>query len=433
LEGKVVVNSTLRSHFQRDESKRLLSVLAAAIVFVVRSGQQFSNPTLWAEEVIVLLRYSEGGWTEALRPISGQFIPISTIPIVLGAQHLAVMPWVLSISSLLVFMVTCRLFLGNQQLDADSSLLVGPILLALVPVGPEAFGVGLYNFWWASLWPPALLLWNLKQRRSLVLGCALIVAASFTALSAAIAGLALMPIGALSKSRRRMVLGMIALPGFVVQYLVSRERATPPRVGIPTYVIDTLHFLGKAVWTRSQWNGTYPDAISNRLTALTGLSLLVLVFVGSRHQSTEERWTSRGLVSVATGFGLLSVFARPGEKLHPYAAGPRYFLLGTVLLLVTLLRMTKASPTTPPVVRKASVILLLMTLASLPMGFVRNPPVEPIDWKSELDSCAASSGLAPLRSQEDGYQKPWSFDFDARWCRDKLGRSWQAETSGFSR
>ena len=140
----------------------ILILAGCLAVWFLRRPQQVWQPYIWDEEGIVVRHFLDGGWLGALRPVEGYLILPATILLPLAASisfgHLAVlMYW----SATGVFALTVLILVvpesrwGGRGMKALMAL-----AMVLCPVNPETFGILLYTFWWAALWPVIILGWK---------------------------------------------------------------------------------------------------------------------------------------------------------------------------------------------------------------------------------------------------------------------------------
>ena len=138
------------------------TVAVCFVVWVMRRPAQLVAPYIWAEESVVLRSWLEEGWSAAFNPLQGYFAFPSTFFIVLGAElSVPALPVLEYVFATAVFLTTVALLLIPDSRWGDiriRSLLA--IALVLVPCDPEVFGVLLYSFWWAALWPVIILGWR---------------------------------------------------------------------------------------------------------------------------------------------------------------------------------------------------------------------------------------------------------------------------------
>ena len=147
-----------RSFLGRDEKSLIPFILISALIFTTRSYPQFSNPQLYNEDITLLHNFANGGLKSIFSEVGGQSIWISAIPLFIGSGFLGIYPWIAAFSSLFIFLATICIFayVKSDFLQLKSKKIF-VVLLSLIPIYPETFGVALYNFWWASLWPMAII------------------------------------------------------------------------------------------------------------------------------------------------------------------------------------------------------------------------------------------------------------------------------------
>lgn len=396
-------------------------LLAAMGLYALRSARQYSSPELWAEELAVLNLSVTEGTRAALAPMGGQFTPVTNAPIAFGSIWPLRLPWVLALSAIAVFCLTSLLFAipPSRVFDNKGRNWI-PLVLALVPVAPEMYGVGLYNFWWAGLWPVAVWTWDLDRPFWRRVALVVMVGASLTSLAASVAGPLFLCIGALTRSRRTAVLGAAAVPGFIVQALCARAGGRVSEgLSVPEFTVQTLHMIGKFVWARLQWNGppSWPLVEPRQLTAATGVAMLFLFVRASSSATRSTGIALRGLMGFVIAFSALSAAARPGQPLNPLVAGPRYFFLPFAVLAVGLLALS-LDVTGALVIRVSAAAALLLGSLALSVGFARPTPTQPVNLRDAIRACASDPApLSLIRGQEDGFQPLWQFSFPTSWCR----------------
>ena len=396
--------------------------MLAIAVYVIRSGRQFSSPELWAEEVVLLNGIANKGVLTVLKPISGQFLPISTVPVAIGSVWLTYLPWLLSASALLTFAATSSLFaFGNSTLFPPATQRWIPLGLALIPIGPEVIGVGLYNFWWVGLWPVAVLTWRIESRKRHALGMVVVGAAALTSLAASLAAIVFIALGTGYRSRRMLLIGLAAIPGLLIQSVcaINGERVSESNHPLSASIADGLHMIGRFPWTRLQWFGQpkWPLVEPRRLTAMTGLALCLLIGVASFPVVKEKAQALRGLLSFLILYTGISIGARPGATLHPIVAGPRYFFLPWTVLILSLFALAFWSGFAVNV-RFAAGLALFMGAMAWTVVFSRPVPSAPVNWRKSLQECATNPLPSSfLYAQEDGFQPLWKYEFRSEWCR----------------
>ena len=99
--------------------------------------------------------FLDGGWLGAMRPVQGYVILPTTLLLPLAASvafaHLPVLMFWLATG---VFALTVvMLVVPESRWGGRGTTALMAFAMVLCPVDPETFGVLLYTFWWAALWP----------------------------------------------------------------------------------------------------------------------------------------------------------------------------------------------------------------------------------------------------------------------------------------
>ena len=200
------------------------------LVWFLRRPQQVWHPYIWAEESFVVRHFLDGGWLGAVRPVQGYLILPTTPAAAPGRHDLVRAPPVLMFwSRRECFALTVViLVVPDSRWGGRGTTSLMAFAMVLCPVNPETFGVLLYTFWWAALWPVIILGWKRDLWWARI--PLLVVAALSSPAGAAMA----VPF-AVSWwwSRRRVELVGVAIlaVGAVVQ-LTIRPQQRPPRHGL---------------------------------------------------------------------------------------------------------------------------------------------------------------------------------------------------------
>ena len=140
----------------------ILVLAGCLLIWFLRRPQQVWHPYVWAEETFVVRHFLDGGWLEALRPVQGYVILPTTLLLPLAASVSFVhLPVLMSLLSAGVFALTVViLVVPESRWGSRSTKTLMAFAMVLCPVNPEVFGVLLYSFWWAALWPVIILGWK---------------------------------------------------------------------------------------------------------------------------------------------------------------------------------------------------------------------------------------------------------------------------------
>jgi hypothetical protein len=365
----------------RDRRVRVAGVIAACVlVWVWRRGHQFTHPYVWDEESVILRTYLDHGWAAALKPVQGYVVlPASflvTLAATLSFAHLAGLEWVFAV---LVAAATFALLVVPDSRWGPPRVRAGmAAATVLVPVNPEVFGVLLYSFWWATLWPLIVLGW----RRSLwwVRAPALLIGAFATP-----AGGALCVLFGIEYARRRRprdaISAAILLTGFVVQVVLVETSRANSLSATPRAVAEQMLRTGGFYW--SAWL----HSADRGFLAFAGLLFLgFLVWLAARAWTVAGREEPALLTLGALAYMVLSAIPAPLVS-DPVAAGPRYFFLPFVAFGWVLIQALRV-----PRLRTAAGIVLCAALLGLSATFSRAPATttEHISWPAVIAQCGES-------------------------------------------
>ena len=403
----------------------LLVVGGCLLIWFWRRPEQLLRPYVWDEESVVIRRFLDDGWLGALRPVQGYLILPSTLLLPLAAAisfaHLPVLAYWMATT---VFALTVwMLVVPDSRWGTKATRVLMAFAMALCPTNPETFGVLLYSFWWATLWPVIILGW--KRDLWWARGPLLIIAGLSS------------PAGAI-----------MAVP-FAVSYWVTRRRADLVTAGVLSVALAlqiTLLLAGDrmggvastgmaSVVAQSVRTGglffawwTAPAQLYWWIGPLAGLlafgALAVVAVYALRQRQAVEPLLLLVAVSLFTGLS-----AAPVPLLtNPQDAGPRYYFLPFVLLSWLLVNLWRESLLPSPV-SVAAVVLLAVSLLGIMTTFSRSPASTSgrLDWEQEIVDCSASTArMVKIPVYYDGSAESlWSMNMTPVECRVVLGRPTQ--------
>jgi hypothetical protein len=397
----------------------LLVLAGCLLIWFSRRPEQLFHPYLWDEESLVLRRFMDDGWLGALRPVQGYEILPSSLLLPLAATisfaHLPVLAFWMATA---VFALTVwMLVVPESRWGSQSTRALMAFTMALCQANPETFGVLLYSFWWATLWPVIILGWKRDLWWARV---PLLVIGGLS--SPAGAMLSVLFVVSFWFTRRRADLvgaGVLAVAlVFQMTSLMAGGRAGALSTHIPNLLAQSERTIGLfAIW----W--TSLGRLDFRIESLVGEALLVALGAAvfalwRRQKALEPLLLLMGLVF----FTAMSAVPAPLAT-DPRTFGPRYYFLPFVLLswvLVYLWRQGSLRSSIPIL----AVILLAFSALGLSTSFSRSAASTTgrLDWRQELVSCASSSALlvkVPVYS--DGSAKGlWWMSMRPTECRARL-------------
>lgn len=411
-----------------DAALGALAVLASLAIYVARRPDQLLHPYVWDEESNVLQSFAAHGWAAATGPVNG-YLDLPGSPLITSAASISFvhLPRIEYAFALGVFLVTVLLLVVPASIwGGVRQRALMALAMVLVPTGPEVFGVLLYSFWWATLWPLIILGWTTSRwgLRAPLLAIA--------ALSSP-AGGALFIVYAVAYARRRerrdLVGGVILLAGFLVQVGFVETSARGPKVGHQAARLVTvgeqmlrsggLYLLGSL--------GPRNDSLD--LLLVTGAVLAVVLAAGAIWAATSARaFAPALLVLAAVVLTLLSSIPHPLIT-GPRAAAPRYFFLPFVVITWTLISLAGLMLERRRAWAMAAAVaglIVVVSLIDLPATFfpARLSEAGKLSWPHELRLCASGDLPQGVPIYYDGTAtRLWRLHLSARQCSAYLGSS----------
>jgi hypothetical protein len=356
---------------------------------LARRPQQVWHPYIWDEEGIVVRHFLDGGWLSALGPIQGYLILPATLLVPLAASisfaHLPVLMFWFATG---VFALTVViLVVPESRFGGRGTKALMALAMALCPVNPETFGVLLYSFWWAALWPVIVLGW--KRDLWWARAPLLVIAALSSPAGAAM----VVPFAVawwFSRRRTDLLSAAILACGVVVELTVFLN--SDRRDVVSTSVGEVLQQSSRTLGLfPSPWAD--PTGSTSRATTVAGLAVLAVLIAAvveslRRHRTIEPLL----LLLPVVLFTVLSAVPSP-LMTSPGGDGSRYYFLPFVSLAWLLLNLLIDAR-----LSRATHLLAGVLLAAAAIGIVTNfsrpaaATTGRLDWRQELERCADSPG-----------------------------------------
>jgi len=397
----------------------ILVLAGCLLIWFLRRPQQVWHPYVWAEESFVVRHFLDGGWLEAVQPVQGYVILPTTLLLPLAASVSFVhLPVLMSLLAAGVFALTVVILVGPEsRWGSRSTRTLMAFAMVLCPVNPEVFGVLLYSFWWAALWPMIILGW----KRDLWW-----------------ARIPLLVVGALSSPA-----GAAMVVPFAVSWWWNRRRAD--------LVGAAILAAGAVVQLVSVLDSDRRDTVSTSAGRVLEQAAITLgLFPSPWLEPTGSRWDVSTLVGIVVGAALIAAVVeslRVGRAIEPLLLllpvviftvlssvpfplvtspggdGPRYYFLPFVSLawlLLNLLRNSRLSRSTHLVAG----VLLAAAAIGIASNFSRPAASTTgrLDWRHELQRCADST-LAGVKVPiyTDGSPRHlWALRMTPAECRARL-------------
>ena len=415
----VVAESTSESRRNASRRTALLVLGGCLLIWFLRRPEQLFHPYLWDEESQVIRHFLSDGWLGAQRPVNGYFNLPATLLVPLAATisfaHLPVLAFWMATA---VFALTVWMLVipdsrwGNQNTRACMAFAV-----SLCPTNPETFGVLLYSFWWATLWPVIILGWKRDLWWARV---PLLIVASLSSPAGALMAVPFAVAYRLDRRRPNLAAVCILTGGLVLQLtslMTGARNGTVLSTSLLAVLAQSLRTVGLfVVW----W--AEPAHVYWQLNVLLGLALLgalaAIVNALRRRQKMEPLLLLIALV-LFTG---LSAAPAPMAT-NPQDIGPRYYFLPFVLLSWIMLHLWRESELQAPI-RVIAGILVATSILGIWTTFSRSPTSTTgrLNWQQEIVLCAVSNTpIVQIPVYFDGSaQSLWSIGMTPAECRSHL-------------
>lgn len=364
----------------------MATVAACLALWVARRPEQFSRPYVWAEESIIVHNYLQHGWAAAVEPVNGSLnFPATPLITAAAALDLSALATVNTASAAAVFALTVWiLVVPDSAWGGIRSRIVMAATMPLCPTDPEVFGVALYAFWWASLWPLIILGWTRPHWR------ARIPLLAVAALSSPAAGALFFLFTARARLQRRLedlVSAAVLAAGLLVEtaIAIASGRAGKTSHEPVDLGLQVLRSFGVFVmpWT---FGGPRPWT----WLAVLGAGLIALLTFAALCAPPGIRMPAVLLAAGCLIYAALSALPAPLIS-DPRDAGPRYYFLPFVALLWLLIHLATLAGRSHRVRYAAGVLALCGLIGLFPLFHRadRNRTAH-LDWPQEIQRCADS-------------------------------------------
>lgn len=405
----------------RASTRTVLLVLGGCLlIWFWRRPEQLFHPYLWAEESIVIRRFLDDGWLGALHPVQGYLILPTTLLLPLAATisfaHLPVLAFWMATA---VFALTVlMLVVPDSRWGNQGTRVLVAFAMALCPASPETFGVLLYSFWWATLWPVIILGWKRDLWWARV---PLLIVAGLSSPAGAVMAVPFAVSWWFTRRRAELVgAGLLAVQlAIQITSLMASGRRGVVSTDLRAVIEQSLRTGGLfTTW----W--TAPAHDDWRFIALAGLvlfgALAATAMYALRLRRTVEPLLLLFAVALFTG---LSAAPAPLVS-YPRVAGPRYYFLPFVLLSWLLIYLWREKSLLPSPIPVVPGVLVAASMLSISTTFSRPPAATTgrLDWPQEIAKCAASNTREvkiPVYSNGSA-ENLWSMNMTPAECRARL-------------
>lgn len=407
------------SHIQASKRVALLVLGGCLLIWFGRRPEQLFHPYLWDEESNVLRRFLDDGWLGALRPDEGYLILPATLLLPLAAiisfTHLTVVAFWMATT---VFALTVwMMVVPDSRWGNRGTRVFMAFAMALCPANPETFGVLLYSFWWATLWPVIVLGW----KRDLWWARApLLIIAGLSSPAGAVMAIPFAVSWWFTRRRADAVAAGILAAALAVQITVvmTGHRGAAVSTDLRLLLAQSLRTVGLfVIW----W--TTPDHAHWRFNMLVGLVLFGMLAAAAGCALRRRHRIEPLLLLVAVAlFTGLSAAPTPLTS-NPQDGAPRYYFLPFILLSWLLVFLWRESLLPSPIPVVAGV-LVVTSMLGIVTTFSRSQASTTgrLDWQQEIFDCATSNaGTVKIPVYYDGSAGSlWSMNMTPTECRARL-------------
>lgn len=412
--GPQALRARLRHAGRAYESAAVIAIALA--IWVLRRPEQLVRPYVWAEESHVIARFVHDGWWGAFQPVQGyEILPVNVLVPLSAALSAAHLPGLMYAFATLVFVGTiAAIVVPESRFGGRGVRTAMAISVALSPANPEVFGVLLYSFWWASLWPVVIIGW---KRAHWAWRAPLLVVASLSSPAGGLVLVVFVVSWALRRRRRDLVSALVMLPGAVLEtwLTMSSSRSTGVVAELGDIVLQMLRTAGTFL---ARW--LYPDgAVDQTFVATVGAVLLVgLATISVQH---ARRGADGALLMTVAAAVYLTLSSIPAALQYDPMLGGRYAFLPYATFgwaLIFLYASTERAWE-----RTTAVALLVAASLNLAAEFSRAPAARSgvFDWTREILDCQGSPEGEVIRipiAVDGSPSVVWSLDLTPQECRD---------------
>jgi len=381
----------------------LLVLFGCLAIWVWRRPEQAMHPYLWAEESVIVGRFLDAGWIGALHPLSGYMILPTTLLLPLAAtvsfSHLAALEYVFATA---VFALTVWLLIvPRSRWGGQRTRVLMAFAMVLCPANPETFGILLYSFWWATLWPVIILGWkrNLWWARVPLLVIAGLSSPAGAAMAVPFA------VSWWFTRRRSDLFGAGILAGSVLiqaAALMTSDRgggAVSATFDLPSVLRQCVRTGGLFAtgWTASAHG-------DHRFVAFVGVAVFGALTIAAVYALRRRRGVEPVLLLVTLAlFTAVSSVPAP-LRTDPENTAPRYYFLPFILILWLLVHLGQRAILPKPA-RLVAGALAGLSILGLSTTFSRPTASTTghLNWRQELVVCAESdSAVVGIPIYTDG-------------------------------
>lgn len=386
---------------------RVINLALFTILYILRRPADALYPSVWSEDgVINIPQAIEHGWSSLLIPVSGYLLIPSKVVTLLSLSISGLFYPEVAYVLTLICTIWVMIILTSSLIELPKKEYL-PIIIALLPYGPEVFSTPLYVFWWTSLLLLVPLFYSTNSDNKIF--------PSINIGSTIIAGLSsplsilLMPAMIIKTYITRVWLNYIVLAAWTaisaIQIYFSLGQVGGER-DFSTLYIALPKFIGSYMIYNSFFLTPNPVSyILSLVFLVAGCLALYFTLIVKRQEFFN---TSAAFLAVLSTI-LASWLRISSLEIDPILGGSRYFFFPYVFIsifLITSYSIPSRSISPVPkrfLTRTCTFVLVVSCTAT----WIQNPSVfyrihHPLNWRRELYNCLASSDTYSLKIHTSG-------------------------------
>jgi hypothetical protein len=401
---------------------RVINLALFTVLYILRRPADALYPSVWSEDgVINIPQAIEHGWSSLLIPVSGYLLIPSKVVTLLSLSISGLFyPEVAYVLTLICTILVITILTSSLiELPKKEYL---PIIIALLPYGPEVFSTPLYVFWWTSLLLLVPLFYSTNSDKKtfpwINIGSTIIACLS-SPLS-----ILLMPAMMLKTYITRSRLSYIVLAIWTalsaIQMYFSLNQVSGERDFSNLHMV-LPKFLGSyIIYDRFFITPNPASYILSVVFLLAGCLALYFTLIVKRQEFFN---TSAAFLAVLSTM-LASWLRISILEIDPILGGSRYFFFPYVFISIFLITSYSIpSRSISPVPKRfLTTICTFVLVASCTATWIQDPSNfyrihHPLNWRHELYNCLASSDTYSLKIHTSGDRGHlWNREYSREEC-----------------
>ena len=401
---------------------RVISLTLFTVLYVLRRPADALYPSIWSEDGVVNIPQAiEHGWSSLLIPVSGYLLVPSKVVTLLS----------LSISGLFypevayVLTLACTLLvltlLTSSLIELPKKEYL-PIIIALLPYGPEVFSTPLYVFWWTSLLLLVPLFYSTSSDNKIFpwvnIGSTIIACLS-SPLSILLMP-AMMIKTYITRSRIDYIVLIVWTTLSATQMYFSLNQVGGDRDFSTLYIV-LPKFIGSYILYNPFFLTPNPFSyILSVLFLLTGCLALYFTLIKKRRDFFNTSAAFLAVLSTTLASWLrISIL-----EIDPILGGSRYFFFPYIFISVFLMTIYSIPSRSISPLPKGflTTICTFVLVGSCTATWIQDPSDfyrihHPLNWRRELYNCLVSSDTYSLKIHTTGdHGHLWTREYSREEC-----------------